>query len=301
MDKLNLMSSFIAVAEEGTYTAAAKRLGKTKALISTHVSQLEGLLDVRLITRSTRSMQLTPTGQSYYEEAKKVLDDIATLEAQVRQEHQTLVGRLRISAPATFGELVMMPFIAQITSQNPQLNVELMLNDRYVDIVAEGFDAAIRIGHLEDSTLIARPIGNITMQLCAAPSFLEQHGRPASPDDLNTLPCVFDTNYRQANRWNFIHAGQEFDIKPSIIARVNSALAAANMAKTGAAITYAPDFAVQDSLNSGQLISLLEENCLTAIPINMIYPHRKHLSAKVTAFIEQFSTYVQQGQSEETM
>lgn len=300
MDKLNLMSSFIAVAEEGTYTAAAKRLGKTKALISTHVSQLEGLLDVRLITRSTRSMQLTPTGQSYYEEAKKVLDDIATLEAQVRQEHQTLVGRLRISAPATFGELVMMPFIAQITSQNPQLNVELMLNDRYVDIVAEGFDAAIRIGHLEDSTLIARPVGNITMRLCAAPEFIKQHGMPASPDDLCNLPCVFDTNYRQANRWGFTHAGRALDVKPKIIARVNSALAAANMAKTGAAITYAPDFAVQDSLANGRLISLLEECCLTEIPINMIYPHRKHLSAKVTAFIEQFSAYVQQRNIEES-
>lgn len=300
MDKLNLMTSFIAVAEEGTYTAAAKRLGKTKALISTHVSQLEGLLDVRLITRSTRSMQLTPTGQSYYEEAKKVLDDIATLEAQVRQEHQTLVGRLRISAPATFGELVMMPFIAQITSQNPQLNVELMLNDRYVDIVAEGFDAAIRIGHLEDSTLIARPVGNITMRLCAAPEFLEQHGMPTSPDDLCNLPCVFDTNYRQANRWGFTHAGRALDVKPNIIARVNSALAAANMAKTGAAITYAPDFAVEESLMSGRLISLFEECCLTEIPINMIYPHRKHLSAKVTAFIEQFSAYVQQRNIEES-
>ncbi|WP_370280614.1 LysR family transcriptional regulator [Pontibacterium sp.] len=185
MDKLNLMTSFIAVAEEGTYTAAGKRLGKTTPLISTHISQLEELLDVRLITRSTRSMQLTPTGQSYYEEAKKVLDDIATLEARVRKENQNLVGRLRISAPVTFGEQVLMPFIAKMVEANPQLNVELMFNDRYVDIVAEGFDTAIRIGQLEDSALIARRIGSIRMLLCASPTFIERYGMPESPTDLN--------------------------------------------------------------------------------------------------------------------
>lgn len=292
MDKLNLMNSFIAVAEEGTYTAAGKRLGKTTPLISTHISQLEELLDVRLITRSTRSMQLTPTGQSYYEEAKKVLDDIATLEARVRKENQNLVGRLRISAPVTFGEQVLMPFIAKMVEENPQLNVELMLNDRYVDIVAEGFDTAIRIGQLEDSALIARRIGSIRMLLCASPTFIERHGMPESPTDLQTLPCVFDTNFRQGNRWSFTQKGKTVEVAPNVIARVNSAVAAARMATTGLAITYAPDFAVKNELEDGSLIEILSEYCQSDVPINMIYPHRKHLSAKVSTFVEEFAEYL---------
>lgn len=292
MDKLNLMTSFIAVAEEGTYTAAGKRLGKTTPLISTHISQLEELLDVRLITRSTRSMQLTPTGQSYYEEAKKVLDDIATLEARVRKENQNLVGRLRISAPVTFGEQVLMPFIAKMVEENPQLNVELMLNDRYVDIVAEGFDTAIRIGQLEDSALIARRIGSIRMLLCASPGFIERHGMPDSPTDLQSLPCVFDTNFRQGNRWSFTHDGKTVEVAPNVIARVNSAVAAARMATTGLAVTYAPDFAVKNEIENGSLVEILSDYCQTDVPINMVYPHRKHLSAKVSTFVEEFAEYL---------
>ena len=292
MDKLNLMTSFIAVAEEGTYTAAGKRLGKTTPLISTHISQLEELLDVRLITRSTRSMQLTPTGQSYYEEAKKVLDDIATLEARVRKENQNLVGRLRISAPVTFGEQVLMPFIAKIVEENPQLNVELMLNDRYVDIVAEGFDTAIRIGQLEDSALIARRIGSIRMLLCASPAFIERYGMPESPTDLQSLPCVFDTNFRQGNRWSFTQNGKTVEVAPNVIARVNSAVAAARMATTGLAVTYAPDFAVKTEIEDGSLVEILGDYCQNDVPINMIYPHRKHLSAKVSTFVEEFAEYL---------
>lgn len=294
MDKLNLMNSFIAVAEEGTYTAAGKRLGKTTPLISTHISQLEELLDVRLITRSTRSMQLTPTGQGYYEEAKKVIDDIATLEARVRKENQNLVGRLRISAPVTFGEQVLMPFIANMIQQNPQLNVELMLNDRYIDLIAEGFDATVRIGQLEDSTLIARKIGSIRMLLCASPAFIERYGMPESPSDLQLLPCVFDSNLRQSNRWNFTRNGKTIEVEPNVIARVNSAVAAARMAITGVAITYAPDFAVKHEIESGLLTEILGPYCQNDVPINMIYPHRKHLSAKVSSFVEKFAEYMTQ-------
>jgi len=292
MDKLNLMTSFIAVAEEGTYTAAGKRLGKTTPLISTHVSQLEDLLGARLITRSTRSLKLTPTGQSYYEEAKKVLDDIATLEAQVRQETQSLVGQLRISAPVTFGEQVLMPFVAKMVEDNPRLNVELMLNDRYIDIVAEGFDIAVRIGTLEDSTLIAKRIGHVRMLLCASPGFIERYGNPESPTELKALPCVFDSNFRQIDRWRFRHNGKAIEVTPNVIARVNSPIAAAQLAKTGQAVTYAPEFSVSDELKNGSLVEILSDYSHSDLPLSMIYPHRKHLSAKVSIFVEKFAEYL---------
>lgn len=298
MDKLNLMSSFIAVAEEGTYTAAAKRLGKTKALISTHVSQLEEWLQVRLIVRSTRSVQLTETGQAYFLDAKKVLDDIAMLEAQLLDDNRRLVGRLRISAPTTFGEIVLMPFVATLIGDNPGLQIDLVLNDRHVDIVAEGFDLAIRIGELNDSSLIARNVGRVRSLLCTSPHFFTRHGEVTHLAQLTSLPCVFDSNYRQANIWRFNQAGNQteevIDIAPKSIVRVNSALAAAKLAQTGVAIAYCPDFAAQEGLANGSLVPILESFCQRTIPVNVIYPHRKHLSAKVTTFVDLFSLYFAQ-------
>lgn len=291
MDKLNLMSSFIAVVEEGNFTAAAKRIGKTTALVSTHISQLEEILDVRLVTRSTRSIKLTSTGLSYYDEAKRVLDDIASLEAKVRQEHDSLVGEIRITAPTTFGELVLAPLFSNMISNNPQLQIDLSLNDRFVDIVAEGFDMAIRIGQLEDSALIARKISTTKMVLCASPEFLAKHGHPTSPEDLQKMPCIFDTNNRN-NYWSFGHGKQVLNIKPNSIMKVNSAVAAGKLASTGLGICSSPQFAVQNALDAGNLVTVLDDFNQTEIPINAIYSHRRHLSAKVTAILELLTTEV---------
>jgi DNA-binding transcriptional LysR family regulator len=285
MDKLNLMSSFIAVVEEGNFTAAARRIGKTTALVSTHISQLEENLDVRLVTRSTRSIKLTSTGLSYYEEAKRVLDDIASLEAKVRQEHESLVGEIRITAPTTFGELVLAPLFADMITNNPQLKIDLSLNDRFVDIVAEGFDMAIRIGQLEDSAMIARKISMTKMVLCASPEYLAKHGHPKHPEDLQKMPCIFDTNNRN-NYWSFKDGKQDLNIKPNSIMKVNSAVAAGKLASLGLGICSSPQFAVQDKLDAGALVTVLDDFNHTEIPINAIYSHRRHLSAKVTAILD---------------
>jgi len=291
MDKLNLMSSFIAVVEEGNFTAAAKRIGKTTALVSTHISQLEENLGVRLVTRSTRSIKLTSTGLGYYEEAKRVLEDIYSLEAKVRQEHQSLVGEIRITAPTTFGELVLAPLFAELIEGNPQLQIELSLNDRFVDIVAEGFDMAIRIGKLEDSALIARQISSTKMVCCASPAFLQKNGKPEAPEDLHQLPCIFDTNNRKST-WNFNKDEHIYTVKPNSMIKVNSAVAAGKLATTGLGICVSPYFAVQDALESGELLTVLDDYCQVEIPINVIYSHRKHLSAKVTALLDLFKNKI---------
>jgi DNA-binding transcriptional LysR family regulator len=279
------MASFIAVVEEGNFTAAARRIGKTTALVSTHISQLEENLDVQLVTRTTRSIKLTSTGLNYYEEAKRVLDDIASLEAKVRQEHESLVGEIRITAPTTFGELVLAPLFADMIKNHPQLQIDLSLNDRFVDIVAEGFDMAIRIGQLEDSALIARKISTTKMVLCASPALIEKHGQPESPEDLQNLPCIFDTNNRY-NYWSFKDGKKILNIKPNSIMKVNSAVAAGKLACAGLGICSSPQFAVQDALDIGNLVTVLDEFNQTEIPINVIYSHRKHLSAKVSAVLE---------------
>ncbi|RTE65497.1 LysR family transcriptional regulator [Amphritea opalescens] len=294
MDKLNLMTSFISVAEQGSFTAAARQLGKTKALLSTHVSQLEEWLTVRLITRSTRSMKLTAEGQSYYEQAKKIIDDIATLEAELQHQHRTLVGRLRVAAPTTFGELVLMPYIAQIMAANPNLNIELVLSDRFTDLIAEGFDVGIRIGQMEDSNLITRSAGSLKMMLCASPDYLKRYGVPDSLEQLNQLPCVYDSNHRAGASWSFQTEQGLVEVRPTFVVRVNSALAAANMARSGTVMAYCPDFAISTMLQTGELVPVLVNTCQTQIPLNIIYPHRQHLSAKVKAFADGLIDYMSQ-------
>lgn len=289
MDKLNLMQSFIAVAEQGTYTAAARRLGKTKALLSTHISQLETALDVRLITRSTRSLTLTATGKAYYEQAKKLLDELATLESSLKHQQQQLAGRLRISAPTTYGEQVLMPLVARFIKHHPQLSVDVLLNDRYVDLVAEGFDLAVRVGQLPDSNLVARPVTEVKICVYATPSFIERYGRPQTPQQLMTLPCVVDSNNRQYGKWPFADGLQ---VKVNPVAVVNSALAACKLALCGDVLAMLPDFAVADEVVAGRLLPVLEAYAPPPLPVHVVYPHRQHLSARVSIFLEAFRQYV---------
>ena len=298
MDKLNLMRSFVAVVEEGTYTAAAKRLGKTKALLSNQVSQLEEQLEVRLIQRSTRSLHVTDTGQAYYLEAKRILDEVSALEASLKTENQSMVGRLRMTAPITFGEQVLMPFIAQIKQDNPDLLIEIMLADRYVDLVDEGFDLALRIGLLEDSNLIAKPLGQSKLVACAAPNFIQKMGSIHSPDRLTSLPCIVDSNYKGQNLWRFNSSGENFSIKVNECMRVNGAQAANQLASLGVGVCITPDFAAKAFFETGQLMMILENYEIGVVPIQVVYPSRQHLSPKVSFFIDELSRYINNKENE---
>ncbi|MGB0664988.1 MAG: LysR family transcriptional regulator [Pontibacterium sp.] len=304
MDKLNLMNSFVQVAEQGSFTLAAKKLGKTKALMSTHVSQLEDDLDVRLINRSTRGMQLTSTGRAYLEQAKKLLDDLSNLEAQLQQSHHSLAGRLRISAPATLGEKVLTPFITQFCEQHPQLTVDLVLNDRYVDIISEGYDVAIRIGDLKDSNLVARPVGEVALLLVASPEFVRRFGLPKSPEELNGREAVEDSNVQAEKRWRLgpathrLNSAENSDnkqhhfIKPVARITVNSALAAGHIAADSCMIALCPRFAIAHLIKSQRLVQLLPDYHLDSSPIHVVYPYRQHLSAKVNLFSDALKQYL---------
>lgn len=285
MDKLKHMRSFIAVVEQGSITAAAKSLGKTKALISTHITQLEALLDTRLVTRSTRSLHFSDEGLAYYEQAKQVLDDIGSLEAKFKKETSSVVGRLRISAPTTYGETILVPLISQLLNTHPELQIEMVLTDRYVDIVSEGFDATIRIGHLQDSSLIAKQIASVRLVTCASPSFLERYGQPKHPRELEQYPCVVDTNIRGGSSWRFAEEGKAFDVKLRPRLSVNSALAATRLALEGNVLTYGPDFAVKPYIKNQRLVPVLEDFLPNALPVNIIYPHRQYLSEKIKVFV----------------
>ena len=290
MDKLKLMESFIALHEEGSYTAAARRLGKTKASVSANVSNLEEHLKVRLVRRSTRSVQATSAGVNYYEKSKQVINDLYNLESSIQDEHHSLVGKIRLSAPTTYGEIVVMPFIAMLADKHPELEVDILLSDRFVDLINEGFDAAIRVGSLDDSSMIASYVGDVAMHLCASPIFLERHGMPKSLHDIADLPCIFDTN-RRLSTWTFSTKNGLVEASPKQVFRVNSALATANLAKYGNAIAYSPDFAVRESFDNGSLVPLLSELHDTSMPVNVIYSHRLHLPARVATFIREFKQH----------
>lgn len=292
MDKLNVMNSFVHVAEKGSYTAAAQHLSKTKALMSTHVSQLESELQVRLIHRSTRGIQLTEAGKAYYEQAKRILDDISMVEVSLRNDQQQIAGRLRISAPTTFGECVLMPFVAEFIDVHPDIKIDVVLNDRFVDLVSEGYDLAIRIGQLEDSDLIAVPVGLMTLKACASPVFIQRHSMPKVPQELASLPAVYDTNHKGRGLRRCYKEGESFAFPIQSVISVNNALASARLAVHGNLFTISPDFAVDPFLKTGQLLQLLSDYDFGSYPVNAIYSHRKYLQHKVNVFNQALKKYM---------
>lgn len=288
MDKLNLMTGFIALVEEGTFTKAAVRLGRSKALVSVNVKALESALGVRLLNRSTRHIKLTEQGQHYYEQAKQLLDGLSQLEHSLRYDSQSLAGRLRISVPTTYGEACLMPFLARLKHEQPALQIECFFQDRYVDLIAEGFDLAIRIGQLKDSTLLAKRVQLIHSYFCASPQFIARHGDIAQLGDFVRLPCIVDSNAKMEGVW--MVNGEKVQVNEAI--RVNSASATAELAALGVGICLCPEFALKPYIDSGQLIVLPFDS--KQIPVHVVYPHRTHSVGKVNQFIEALTQFLNQ-------
>ncbi|WMN61688.1 LysR family transcriptional regulator (plasmid) [Pseudoalteromonas xiamenensis] len=286
MDKLNLMSCFIALVEEGSFTKAASRLGRSKALVSTHVKTLEEQLQVRLLYRSTRHIRLTEDGRVYYEEAKRLLEGIIQLEHNLLADSTGMAGRLRISVPTTYGEQCLVPFLAQMKITYPQLHIDCVFQDRFVDLVSEGFDLCVRVGRLSDSTLIAKQVGEIKLQVSVSPAFLEQYGPINSIDVLSQLPCIGDSNGKLDGKWQL--NGVKFNINETL--RVNSASAAAQFAALGLGVCFCPDFALKPYVENGQLVTLPFEEM--QMPVHVVYPHRSHSHGKVTTFTADLKKYL---------
>lgn len=292
MDKLNLMQAFIAVAQQGSFTSAAEKLGASTQLVSKYVSQLESELKVRLLHRTTRSVTVTEAGLAYLERAQQILSDIAALEGSIKEEGDEPKGRLRISAPMSFSTLHLGELLAEYQQHYPTVTIELQLNDRKVDIVEEGFDLAIRIGNLESSSLIAKKIMPINLVMCASPDYLIKHGEPVTLEDL------------QGHR--YLHYSYRNDDMPALVSTQNKRLVlnrqkgsiTANngevltkAAVAGAGIILQPTFIVGPYIAQGQLKPVLEKYQQESLGLYAVYPHRKYLSGKVQSFIEFLSNY----------
>ncbi|MEL6978670.1 MAG: LysR family transcriptional regulator [Pseudomonadota bacterium] len=286
MDRLEQMRALAAVVANRSFTAAAARLGLTPQAVSKAVKALEEDLGARLLNRTTRVVQPTETGLAFYERARRLLDDFDELRAAMREEHRAPRGHLRLTAPASFGELHLADLTGRFLEAYPETSIDLHLTDRHVSLIDEGFDLAIRIGALESSGLIARRLAAAPIRLCASPAYLAEAGAPQSPSDIAAHRCVIDANFREGGVWRFEVEGAPVSVRPPARLSVNSALAVRRLVLAGAGLALCPDYVVKQDLESGALVSLLEGAVAYDLDVFAVYLESRHLSGKLRAFID---------------
>ncbi len=286
MDAITRMRCFIKVVDLKGFSAAAREMGRSKALVSKYVGELEDELGARLLNRTTRQVSLTEVGEAYYKEAAEILQRIDDLNASVQSSHQQIRGRLRVSAPRSLGDNTLNQAFMHFIAANPDVVLDLRLEDRFVDLVEEGFDLAVRVSELEDSSLIARKIAPFRTVICATPAVVERYGTPKVPGDLASLPCIVDTNYRHKQNWAFRQGGQRTSVAVKGPVSVNSAAAAREAALIDLGFLRTPVFFVADDIASGRLTVVLDAFEPPYLGIYAVYPHRRHLTGKVRAFVD---------------
>ncbi|WP_057461846.1 LysR family transcriptional regulator [Pseudovibrio sp. POLY-S9] len=286
MDSITRIRCFLQVVESGGFSAAARDMGRSKALISKYVSELEDELGVRLLNRTTRQISLTQVGEAYFREAGELLQRFDDLKDAVQQDHREVRGRLRLSAPRSFSEATLGRVLASFLQEHPRVELDIEMEDRFVDIVEEGYDVAIRVAELEDSSLIARKIRDVRVVVCASPAYWEAHGMPEKASDLANMPCIIDTNYKHKTNWMFLANGERFSVPVKGPMHVNSAKTAVAAALAGLGVVRLPIFYVLEELMAGTLIPALEDYEVPGPAMYAVYPHRRHLSAKVRAFVD---------------
>jgi len=286
MDTLDLIRTYLAVVDTDSFTRAGQRLGKSKALVSKHVSELEARLGARLLHRTTRSISVTELGRAYYERAQQILADFDNLEEHIRSDSGSPRGLLKLTAPQTLGEMAVIDMATAFRRAYPAVALDVLLADRTVDLVAEGFDVALRVAAMTDSSLIARKLCDMRIPLCAAPSYLKRAGTPRTPEDLVQHHCIIDTNIRWRESWRFEHNGTTSVVKVRPAFSVNSASAVREALIAGIGIGFCPEFAIAKEVKAGRLVTLFDELVPSTHGVFLVYPHRNHLSAKVRAFLD---------------
>ena len=287
MDKFEDIQAFVAVVDAGSFTAAAERLGSAKSAISRRVSALEERLGVQLLHRTTRVLNLTETGRSFYEHGTRILADLEEAEAAVQQEHGELRGTLRFALPLSFGVRHMCGPIATFSKLHPKVRFQLDLNDRRVDLIEENFDVAIRIGRLTDSSLIARRLFDVKAVVCASPHYLNVHGHPETPEDLQNHECLVYSNLADPGKWQYEDRDGNSGVAP-----ITAALTASsgdflcNAAAHGMGIVIQPTFIASQAIRAGQLVPILTDYTFPISPAYAIYPPTRHLSYRVRALID---------------
>jgi DNA-binding transcriptional LysR family regulator len=287
MDRLECDRMFLAVIETGSFTGAAEKLGTRSGQASKLISRLEKELGVRLLNRTTRSVAPTEAGRAYYDRLKPLVDELDTLDLDIRNISQSPRGRLRLTAPLTFGTLELAPALNEFAGLYPDIELDVSFSDRVVNVVDEGFDLAVRVGRPGDSSLIIRRLCAVRIVVVGAPSYLEQHDAPTSPSDLAQHACIIDTNFREPNRWPF--KGGTGDVEMASVKgriRYSNAEACVQAAELGLGLACVPAFVAGGALRSGGLIRLLSSFEPDPYDVHVLYPHSRHLAAKVRLLVD---------------
>jgi DNA-binding transcriptional LysR family regulator len=287
MQSLTDIAIFVKVVELSSFTAAADALEMSQPVVSKSVTRLEEKLGARLLNRTTRRLSLTEAGAELYRRSVKALEEIENAELEVARFQTEPRGTLRVSAPMSFSILHLGAAIQPFLDRNPGVTLELNLDDRQVDLVEEGFDVAIRIARLQESSLVARKIAPCRVVLCASPSYLAKRGTPTQPEDLIEHNCIVYTLTTNAREWRFIDADSELHVVP-INGSIHSDSGLVNRAAAiaGVGIVQLPTFYIGDQLRSGELKPLLCQFKPPEIGIYAVYPERRNLTPKVRAFID---------------
>jgi len=285
MNPFEDMRLFCQVMESGSFTAAAEQLGLSKQFVSRRLIQLEDRLGVRLLNRSTRRLDVTPLGQSYYESALRLLSEVEQVEQGIAGQNNEPRGTIRLSAPLSFAMAHLGNLLPLFLQRHPHVSVEVDLSDRAVDLISEGYDLVLRIGTLEDSTLIARRIASVQRVYCASPGYLAERGTPLNPDDLAGQECLPYGHGRQV-QWHFQANGKPLTRNVSGRMRVNNGELLREAAIAGLGITYLPTFIVAEALKEGRLVTVLEDLAPDPLTLSAVYPQHRQSSRPVQALIE---------------
>ncbi|MGB0722977.1 MAG: LysR family transcriptional regulator [Gammaproteobacteria bacterium] len=298
MDRFAELKALVAVVEAGGFSAASERLGLAKSAVSRRISDLEGRLGVRVFNRTTRRISLTDEGRALHERAVRLLEDLYEAEQSVSSPEAALRGRVRVAAPLTFGVHHLSPVINGFVAQHPGLVLDLDLNDRQVDLVNDGFDMAVRIGRLEDSSLVARRINTVRMVCVASPGYLERHGRPTDPARLEGHWGLRYTNLPRGFGWRFTAPDGvmvQADVPDRLTASNGDVLTRA--AVDGLGISLAPRFIVYRHLQEGTLVPILEDYQLDEVGVYLVYPPGRYQSRRVRLLAEWLTDHLGGDQS----
>lgn len=286
MDRLEAMSVIVAVAEAGSLSAAARKLGRPIATVSRKLSELEARLNAQLFQRSSRHMTLTDAGRSYIESCRRIIEQVEDAERQVSGEYRTPSGDLTVTAPWGLGHMHLLPISCEFLNEYPEISLRLLLTDRVLNPQEEKIDVAIRIGHLPDSSLIATRIGSVRFVACASPDYLEAHGVATEPGDLSEHNCILIKDGGGARPWKFSKAGN--DVPASISSRltVSTSEAAVEAAIAGAGIARVMHYKMEAARLAGKLIVNLKDFELEALPVHIVHAEWRPVPLKLRAYLD---------------
>jgi len=288
MNKLQAMQVFVRVVETGGMTRAADSLQMPKATATTLIQQLEAVLGVKLLNRTTRSVSVTTDGAAYYQRCVAILAQVRETEESLTQRHATPGGRLRVDVPTLMARLVIVPALSSFFARYPDIDLQLACSERRADLIEEGIDCAVWSGELEDSTLIARRVGQLYFGTCASPSYLAAHGQPRHPDELKAHRCINHFSPRTGKIFDWVFAKNGERIQTSLHGSIalddeNSYVAAA---EAGLGVAQIPAFVLKEAMERGSLDLLLGDWFPEPAPLNIVYPENRHLSSKIRVFVD---------------